>query len=116
MLKFFILLLVCQLAGEVLIIASGAPLPGPVVGMGLLLAGLLLRNTLPPDLDTMANGLLSHLSLLFVPAGVGVILHIELISDELIPITASLILSTLITLVVTAGLMQVLSKRQSERG
>jgi putative effector of murein hydrolase LrgA (UPF0299 family) len=113
MLGFFIILLSCQLLGEVLVIATGLPLPGPVIGMALLFLGLLLRGGIPTGLDRMADVLLSHLSLLFVPAGVGVMLHAELIGAELLPIAGSVILSTMLTIVVTAWIMQLLAGRRS---
>ena len=110
MLSFFIVLLVCQLIGEVLVVFTGIPLPGPVLGMLLLFIGLLLRGGIPEGLNKMADGLLSHLSLLFVPAGVGVIAHAQLIGTELLPIAISLFLSTFITIVVTAWVMQKLAR------
>ena len=110
MLSFFIVLLVCQLTGEVLVAVTGIPLPGPVLGMLLLFIGLLLRGGIPEDLNKMADGLLAHLSLLFVPAGVGVIAHAQLIGTELLPIAISLFLSTFITIVVTAWVMQKLAR------
>ncbi len=115
MLGFFIVLLTCQLAGEVLVIATGLPLPGPVVGMAVLFAGLLLRGGIPKGLDQMADALLSHLSLLFVPAGVGVILHAQLIGAELLPIAGSVIISTMLTIVITAWTMQLLGRRGADQ-
>lgn len=109
MLPFFTLLLICQLVGEIIIVASGVPLPGPVVGMAILFCLLLLRGNVSPSLEKLSAGLLSHLSLLFVPAGVGVMLHADLLSTEMLPIAASLVVSTLITLLVTARIMQRLS-------
>ena len=113
MLGFFIILLSCQLLGEVLVIATGLPLPGPVIGMALLFLGLLVRGSIPAGLDRMADTLLTHLSLLFVPAGVGVMLHAELIGAELLPIAGSVILSTMLTIVITAWIMQLLAGRRS---
>ena len=109
MVSFFALLLVCQLAGEVFVVATGVPLPGPVVGMVILFFGLLLRGEIPMRLERLGQGLLSNLSLLFVPAGVGVMLHAELVGSEIIPIAVSLLLSTLLTIVVTGWIMQKLS-------
>ena len=63
----------CQLAGELIAAAAGLPLPGPVLGMVILFAGLMFRG-LPRGLATVADALLGNLSLLFVPAGVGVML------------------------------------------
>ena len=105
MLAFLTLLLCCQLAGELLVALTGLPLPGPVVGMALLFSGLLIRGEVPNGLQDLAGGLLQHLSLLFVPAGVGVMLHLSLISDEWLAISLSLVLSTAITVAVTAGVM-----------
>jgi putative effector of murein hydrolase LrgA (UPF0299 family) len=109
------LLLVCQLVGEVIVAATGIPVPGPVIGMAILFCGLLLRGNIPERLAATAETLLSHLSLLFVPAGVGVMLHAELISAELLPIAASLIVSTLLTIVVTALVMRLLGRRGEPR-
>jgi len=77
--------------------------------------GLLVRGSIPEALAATAETLLSHLSLLFVPAGVGVMLHVELIGAELLPIAASLIISTLLTIVVTALVMRLLGRRGDPR-
>ena len=106
MLTFFTVILSCQLLGEILVVASGLPLLGPVVGMALLFIGLLFKGGIPEGLDRMADGLLSHLSLLFVPAGVGVIVHFHRIAADWVAIVAALLLGTVITLAVTALTMQ----------
>ena len=62
-------LLVCQLTGEAVVRAADLPFPGPVVGMILLFILMLARAPLPGALGNTADGLLQHLSLLFVPAG-----------------------------------------------
>lgn len=105
MLESLTLLLICQLTGEVVVRFLDIPLPGPVLGMVLLFTGLLIRRGVPKPLQDTAGGLLSHLSLLFVPAGVGVMLHVTRIQDAWLAIGASLVLSTLIAVGVTAGTM-----------
>ncbi|MFP5462523.1 MAG: CidA/LrgA family protein, partial [Gammaproteobacteria bacterium] len=67
------LLLVIQLAGEVIARALGLPIPGPVIGMGLLFLALLVRRGPGEDLRRTSGQLLQHLSLLFVPAGTGIV-------------------------------------------
>ena len=114
MLPFFTLLLVCQLVGEVIVVATGVPLPGPVMGMAILFILLVVRGQVSPSLGKLSSGLLSHLSLLFVPAGVGVMLHADLLEAELLPIVVSLVVSTLITLVVTGWIMQKLTSHETE--
>lgn len=110
MLPFVTLLLVCQLAGEVLARLLGLPLPGPVIGMAILFAGLVARGGVPEGLQGAARGILEHLSLLFVPAGVGVMLHLSLVAEEWLPISAALVVSTVLTIAVTALVMVALTR------
>jgi holin-like protein len=109
-------LLIYQLLGEFLVLFFQVPIPGPVVGMMLLFCTLLLRRRTPAALDTTASGLLSHLSLLFVPAGVGVLVHWHRIQSEWLALTLALFISAIITLVVTALLMQILTRLFTQRG
>ncbi|WP_372890632.1 CidA/LrgA family protein [Rhodosalinus sp.] len=97
------ILLVCQLIGEVTARALDAPVPGPVLGLALLLGALVLRPALTARVAPAANGLLAHLSLLFVPAGVGVVAHLDRLGSEGPALLAALLGSTVITLAVTAG-------------
>lgn len=112
MLKGFTILLVCQLIGEATVRGLGLPVPGPVLGMALLFCGLLLRGGIPQDIDLVAGTLLKHLSLLFVPAGVGVMLYLPLFAAEWEAIAASLVISTALTIVVTAVVMKLLLPRE----
>jgi holin-like protein len=114
-LNWFTLILACQLAGETAVAALGAPLPGPVVGMALLFVFLLLRKGIPDGLARTGDLLLSNLSLLFVPAGVGVMAHGALIARDWPALSVSLIGSTLIAIAVTA-LAMVWLKRLSGKG
>jgi holin-like protein len=106
LIRGFAILLSFQLAGEVLSRALHLPVPGPVIGMALLLATLELGGAREDGVRTVATGLLSHLSLLFVPAGVGVILHASRLAAEWLPIAVSLVASTAATLAVTGRLAQ----------
>lgn len=110
MLASITILLVCQLAGEVIARLSGLPVPGPVVGMLLLFVGLVIRRGVPDTLDRTGTSLLSHLSLLFIPAGVGVMVHLKLIAGEWLPITVALVVSTALTIAVTGWVMQALAR------
>ncbi|MGE4499653.1 CidA/LrgA family protein [Hydrogenovibrio thermophilus] len=95
-------LLIFQLVGESLAIVLNLPVPGPVIGMMLLFAALLWRGRSSEALDEVSDGLLSHLSLLFVPAGVGIMVYFHRIASEWLPIGLTLLLSTVITMVTTA--------------
>ena len=105
MLAYLTLIFSCQLVGELLVSSFGLPIPGPVVGMVILFIGLLIHRSLPEKLAVVSDALISNLSLLFVPAGVGVMLHSGLIGNELIPISVALVVSTLLTIAVTGSLM-----------
>jgi holin-like protein len=100
------LLLCYQLVGEVLVMALGLPLPGPVLGMLLLLVTLVLRTSTAATVEAPAEGLLGHLSLLFVPAGVGVMVHAQRLGGEWLPILVALLVSTLLTLLAVALTMR----------
>lgn len=104
-LGFITLLLVYQLVGEVISRGLNSPLPGPVIGMALLFLTLVVRGGLPEGLKTTAEGLLKNLSLLFVPAGVGVMMHLHLLRDEWQAVSAALLFSTVATIAVTALVM-----------
>ena len=111
---FLITLLVCQLIGEITVMTLGLPLPGPVVGMVVLFLWLFVAGKRNDNVQRLSSQLLSHLSLLFVPAGVGVMLHAELLGEELVPIAVALVVSTLVTLAVTAWIMNKLGAEHGE--
>ncbi len=108
-------LLVFQLLGEALVLLSAAPVPGPVVGLALLLLALLLRPASLEAIKPTAQGLLQHLSLLFVPAGVGVMQHLQRLGDEALALGVALVLSTLLGLAASAATMLALMRWQARR-
>lgn len=106
-------LLLLQLIGEAIAQLSGLPVPGPVIGLALLFLILNWRGALPKPLQTTAETLLSHLSLLFIPAGVGIIQYSALLEQEWLALTVALLLSTLLTVAVTALVMRTIINRQT---
>lgn len=115
MIESLAVILLLQLLGETAVQLSGAPIPGPVVGMVLLALILRCLGAVPEWLRQSCMGLLAHLSLLFVPAGVGVIVHFERVSAEWLPLLFAIVLSTWLTLGVTAWVMQWAMRWQSTR-
>jgi holin-like protein len=115
MLGAITILLVYQLLGEVIALVFKLPVPGPVIGFAALFLTLVVRGAVGDSLRETANGLLGHLSLLFVPAGVGVMVHLGRLRDEWLPIVVALVLSTAITIAVTALVMQGLMRLRRRR-
>lgn len=114
MLAAITLLLLFQLAGEAIALFFALPVPGPVIGMALLFAALALRGGPSPDLRNTAQNLLQHLSLLFVPAGVGVMLHLQRMADEWLPIVVALLASTFVTIAITALILRALHLHEED--
>lgn len=109
------ILLLLQAVGDALSHALALPLPAPVVGLMLLL--LMLRwRALREPVAAAAEFLLAHLSLLFVPVGVGVITHLDLVSRHGWQLLAVVTLSTWLGLATTAlVLKRLLRNHESER-
>lgn len=108
-------LLACQLAGEIAARGLGLPVPGPVLGMVALIAVLSLRARLPQPpawltVEPVGRFLLANLSLLFVPAGVGVVGNLEVLSGQWLALSVALILSTVLTLVVSVATFRVVAR------
>ncbi|MDX5408844.1 MAG: CidA/LrgA family protein [Thauera sp.] len=106
------LLLVFQLVGEVIVRGLALPVPGPVIGMALLFLALMLRGGPGEDLRQTAGSLLQHLSLLFVPAGTGIVLYGDRIAAEWLPLLVALFLSTFLAIAVTALALAALTRRR----
>jgi holin-like protein len=125
MLRAFAILLACQLAGEGITRAVALPLPGPVLGLVILVVLLfaverchLVSSATVDDtaLGKVANGLLAVLGILFVPAGVGVIQDLALLREYGVALAAALVVSTLLTLTVTVWVFVGVSRLMDRKG
>jgi holin-like protein len=115
MIVSFAALLLCQLAGEALARGLNLPAPGPVIGMALMIGVLALRervsNVLPQEIndggvERVSKNILAHLSLLFVPAGVGVVQNLDLFARHGFALAVALVVSTVLALVVTVAVFR----------
>jgi holin-like protein len=102
MIEAGILLLLCQLAGESLVRALDVPIPGPVLGAIIMLGFLAIRRDVPDNLGRTSHDLLANFSLLFVPAGAGIILHAARLEAEAVALITALVASTALTIAVAA--------------
>lgn len=112
-------ILICQLIGEVVVRSLRVPVPGPVLGLALLFAALIARDRFAvlargPLRDGAVEGtskvMLAHLSLLFVPAGVGVVQNLDLLAQRGVAIALVLAASVIVTLLVTAGTFLIINR------
>lgn len=110
MIQGLLIVLGFQLIGELIVVGAGLPLPGPVFGLVLLVVALITLGGVSEGLRQVSNGLLSNLALLFVPAGVGLILHFDLLKREWWIILLALIISSVVAAIVTALVFQLLKR------
>ena len=119
MLKSVFIILLYQLIGELFQKFFGLSIPGPVIGLVLLLLTLLLiqkRQRVVPikeDLFNSAEILLNYLPLLFIPVGVGVVMHLSLLEDNLASVIFVVILGTLSTLALSGYIMEKILRKKT---
>lgn len=116
------LILLCQLIGEVIVRGLNWPMPGPVLGLMFLLLLLLARDRFTllasgplrdGGVENASRVLLANLSLMFVPAGVGVVQKLDLLAEHGIAIIVILALSVVITLLATVATFLLVSRFMS---
>jgi putative effector of murein hydrolase LrgA (UPF0299 family) len=119
MLRAFCLLLACQLAGEIAVRAIGLPVPGPVLGLVLLVGILALADRRgwlgaggleASAVAKVSAALIGVLGLLFVPAGAGVVQHLPLLRAHGVGLAAALVGSTVLTMIVTVWVFVAVSR------
>jgi holin-like protein len=106
MIRGLIILLGFQGAGEILSRLLSLPVPGPVIGLVLLLAFLIRRGRIDAPIDTVAGALTKHLGLLFVPAAVGVVMYWPQLRTHFWAVTVALVVSVTATIAVSAAILR----------
>ena len=124
------LILLAQLAGEALARGAGLPVPGPVIGLALLLAFLVLRDRGPRPLlrlmpkplrdgtlEGTGRGLLANLSLMFVPAGAGIVGRLDVVQAQGLKLALVIVVSTgaalAATVLVFVGVQRLLDRARA---
>ncbi|MCZ8259731.1 MAG: CidA/LrgA family protein [Beijerinckiaceae bacterium] len=110
MLEGLTILIFLQFTGELIAGLARLPIPGPVIGLALLAGFALWRGRMPEPVVIAGDAILRHLSLLFVPAGVGLIAFGDRLAREGLLIVIVLVLSTAITMTVTALVFRALTR------
>ena len=111
MIQGLVQILIFQALGELISKFATPFIPGPVIGLVLLLAFLSLRGHVPASIDLVGSSVLQHLGLLFIPASVGVVLYLPILQANAWAIAAALVVSVLATIAVTASLLKVFAKK-----
>lgn len=111
----FMVLVGVQLLGLWLVQLLSIPVPGVLLGIGLMLVFLIIFGRLPETLARLSNFLLAHLMLLFIPSVVAIMTQAEIIATEWLPFVLACILATAITMIATAATFQYMLKRQSAK-
>ena len=121
MLQAAFLILLLQLIGEFLQKYFALNIPGPVIGLLLLLGLLFLHdqknkplNNLHHQIIQTSESLLGYLSLLFVPIGVGVVMHLKLVEGQLLGVLVVIVFGTLATMIFTAVLFQFFNGKNTD--
>lgn len=110
MIHVLALILCCQLTGEALARAWSLPVPGPVLGMAMLFAAMLASPRVAQAVRPVGEGILRHLSLLFVPAGVGIVGHLRLLGENALALAVVLVGSTVLAIAVGALVFRAVAK------
>ena len=110
MIRGLVQILLFQGLGEIISKLLSLPVPGPVLGLILLLGFLLARGRIDPDLELVASGFSQHLGLLFIPAAVGVVMFAPQLADYGFTIATILIASVTLAVAATALLLKWLTR------
>ena len=122
MLNSIFTILLLQLIGEFIQKFTEISIPGPVIGLILLLGVLLIRAKYFKEHPSIENSLvnfserfLNYLPLLFIPVGVGVVMHLSLLEENLISVISIIVLGTLLTLALTGFIMEKFLKNDNQK-
>ena len=113
MIRGLIILLGFQGAGEIISRLLSLPVPGPVIGLVLLLVFLIWRGKVDAPIDSVASTLTKHLGLLFVPAAVGVVMFWPQLKAHFLAVSVALIVSVIATVAVSAAILRLWPGRKS---
>ena len=105
MIRGLIILLGFQGAGEIVSRLFSLPVPGPVIGLVLLLAFLIRRGKVDAPIEIVASALVKNLGVLFVPAAVGVVMFLPQLKANFWAISIALTVSVVATIAVSAAIL-----------
>ena len=114
MLNGLLIIVGCYLVGDIISGIGGIPIPGSVIGMGILFFFLLIKGHIPNNVEKVGDGLLNNLGIMFVPAGAGITMYLGLIAEEWDVILIASFCATIATFVTCGWLFQLFAKPRKE--
>jgi holin-like protein len=115
MIYAFAALFVFQLVGEFVVQWTHLPVPGPLIGMGLLFIALLIKGGVPAALERTSDKLFAHMVLFFTPLVAGVMMHFERAASEGLAFIVACLAGSALSLIVTALTLQGMLSRTSTK-
>lgn len=112
----FAALAACQIAGNLISHYLHLPIPGTVIGLLIMLAALALLRRVPSALRAVADFLLKHLNLFYIPAAIGIMAHVALVRQDFLPILAALFGSTFLSLIIGVLVFQWVQRKTATDG
>lgn len=112
-LKQFAILLACLFIGSIIKSLVPLPIPETIYGMVILFLIFIFKLLKPDDIRITANAILDNMAILFVPAGVGIIEHIDLLKENIVAIFIITFLTAIIAMIITMILVKKLNKREN---
>lgn len=110
MARQFFIIFGCLAFGEFVVWLTGIKLPSSIIGM-LALTALLKLNVVELSwVQKLSEFLISNLGFFFVPPGVAIMLYLDLIEKQLIPILMATVISTICVLIATGQSHQLVIK------
>lgn len=115
MIKQVFIVFGCLAVGHILVALTGLPLPASIVGMLLLTLLLMTRLVKVEELKLLGDFFNSHMAFFFVPAGVSVMLYLDLIGQYFLPIVVAAFASTVLVIVTTGWTHQYMRNRNKKK-
>ncbi|MFC2384870.1 MAG: CidA/LrgA family protein [Hoylesella saccharolytica] len=112
MAKQFFVIFGCLALGEIIVWATEIKLPSSIIGMLLLASFLKMKWVKLEWVEKISEFLLANLGFFFVPPGVAIMLYLDVIQKELLPIAMATVISTVLVLVVTGHMHQFVVKAE----
>lgn len=115
MIKPVLIVFGCLAAGNVIVAATGLPLPASIVGMILLTILFITKLVKVEEVKSLGDFFNSHMSFFFVPAGVSVMLYLDIIRGQFLPIVVSAFVSTILVIVATGWTHQLMRSKNKKK-